>query len=100
MILVCLVSSNASNETMIPSLGSPRAPFAGPPSIVVSSPQWALAGINWVLDVLQDIVITTVVCHFDSMLHSRRSSATGGGVVGEQLTLIKGGGVVVFLIRG
>jgi hypothetical protein len=86
MILDCLVSSNAGNKTMIPSPGSPRAPFVGPPSIVVSSPQWALVGVNWVLDVLQDIVITIVVCHFDSKLHSRcwsggrRSSAAGGGV--------------------
>ena len=85
-MLDCLVSSNVGNETMIPSLGSPRTPFTRPPSNVVSSPQWALAGVNWVLDVLQDIVITTVVYHFDSKLHSRhwsggrRSSVAGGGV--------------------
>jgi hypothetical protein len=71
MILDSLVSSNAGNKTMIPSPRSPRAPFAGLPTIVVSSPQWALVGINWVLDVLQDILITIVVCYFDSKLHSR-----------------------------
>ena len=31
---------------MIPSLGSPRSPFANPPSIEASSPQWALVGVD------------------------------------------------------
>jgi hypothetical protein len=58
MILDCLVSSNAGNETMIPSLGSPRAPFAGPPSIIIHAD-----GVGWWYvgpDVLEDVAIMMV----------------------------------------
>ena len=36
------VSSNAGNETMIPSLGSPRASFAGLPSTILP-----VDGVGW-----------------------------------------------------
>ena len=65
VILDCHVSPNAGNETMAPSLGCPRAPSAGPHSIEISSRQWALADVNWVLDALQNMAITTVVCRID-----------------------------------
>jgi hypothetical protein len=58
MILDCLVSSNAGNETMIPSLGSPRASFDGPPSIVLPAD-----GVGWWYvgpDVSEDVTIRWV----------------------------------------
>jgi hypothetical protein len=55
MILDCLVLSNTGNETMIPSLGSPRASFVGSPTIVLpaNGVEWRYVGP----DVLEDVTI-------------------------------------------
>jgi hypothetical protein len=55
MILDCLVLSNAGNETMIPSLGSPRASFVGPPTIALPAD-----GVGWRYvgpDALEDVTV-------------------------------------------
>jgi hypothetical protein len=78
MILDCLVSLYAGNETMIPSLGSPRAPFAGPPSIALP-----LDGVGWWYvcpDVLEDVTI---------ILDGARISNAGPDVL-EDVTILDG----------
>jgi len=55
MILDCLVLSKAGNETMIPSLGSPRASFVGPPTIALPAD-----GVGWRYvgpDALEDVTV-------------------------------------------
>ena len=51
------VSSNAGNETMIPSFGSPRASFAGLPSTILP-----VDGVGWWYvgpDALEDVIISS-----------------------------------------
>ena len=63
--------------------------FAGPPSVEDSSPHWALAGVNWVPDVLLR------QCNHDCHLsESTRSLTTLVGVEVAEFSLL----VVVLLV--